>query len=79
MPEAIGTIKLPEWQINGSSYTKKKKKDGKWLLRNGGPYWTIFPLFPVATDRNAQFLPAVARCLTMEKQLIVLGVMKPVT
>ena len=41
LPGAIGTIKLPERQINGSSYMSECKS----LKRNGGPYGTIFATF----------------------------------
>jgi hypothetical protein len=68
LPGAIGTNKLPERQIKGSSYMGKP-----WLFkRNGGPHVTIFATFNFASNRNAQFLATVARYLTMEKQLIVL-------
>jgi hypothetical protein len=48
------------------------KGSGKLFKRMAAHTGQSSQLFPVATGRNAKFLSAVARYLTMKKQLVVL-------
>jgi hypothetical protein len=58
LPGAIGTIKLPQRQINGSSY---KTNPATFVNIVAGHTGQSSQLFPVAPGRNAQFLATVAR------------------
>jgi len=64
-----GTVKLPERQINGSSYIC----ESKLLKEMAGHTGQSSQLFPLATDRNAQFLATVARSTLVRQVDLTVG------
>jgi hypothetical protein len=73
----IGTIKLPQRQIIGSSYTNSGgTRNLKGMAEHTGQ---SSQLFPVTTGRNAQFLAAVAKHSSPASPDLTLGLLNHAT